>query len=169
MNRTKPTQTLPRVAAHAPSGKAGKKILLLCLKFFSPPPSGGGERLLPDRFSGGFSLIKVMVIIAVVGGFFSMGNTVLPKLYDCYLLRDLANRVAIDYQNMSRVEVLRRVQFEIHRSRIVIPEDYFKILPLGHGYRVTIHYPIPLELKIGEKTFSWEAYKAWNFHYEVES
>ena len=122
-----------------------------------------------DRFSGGFSFIKVMLIIAVVGAIFSMGSTVLPKLYDCYLLRDLANRVAHDYQNMSRAEVLSRVQFEIHRSRIVIPEDYFKILPVGHGYRVTIHYPIPLELKVGEETLSWEGYKAWVFNYEVES
>lgn len=118
---------------------------------------------------GGFSFLKVMVIIAVVGFLFSTGNRTLPQLYECYLLRDLADRVVHKYANMPMEEVQRRVQYELHRSRIVIPEDNFHILPVSHGYRVTVSYTIPLEFQIGEKTFSLEGYEQWEYVYETET
>ena len=118
---------------------------------------------------GGFSFTKVMLIIGIVGALSSTGGSIIPKLYEYYLLRDLANRVVHDYADLSMTEVQRRVQFEINRSKISIPENSLHIFALGHGYRVTINYLIPLELHMGEKTFFLDGYEQWEFIYEVET
>lgn len=117
----------------------------------------------------GYSFAKTMMIIAIAGALFSVGSSTLPKLYEYYILRDLANRVTQEYNTLPLEEVQRRVQFEFNRSRITIPEASFQVLDTGHGYRVTFHYTVPLVLHIGEKQFSLDGYEQWKLIYKVES
>lgn len=117
----------------------------------------------------GFSFVTLMLLIGMAGALFSMAATTFPKLYECFLLRELADRVVQEYAKLPIEEVRRRVQFEMHRSRIVIPQETFKILPIGHGYRVTVHHIVPLELRIGDQTYTLPDYEKWVFVYEVET
>ncbi|MBF0400024.1 MAG: hypothetical protein HQL90_04590 [Magnetococcales bacterium] len=119
--------------------------------------------------SGGFSFITLMLMIGMAGALFSMAAATFPKLYECFLLRELADRVTHEYARLPLEEVQRRVKFEMYRSRIVVPQETFKILPIGHGYRVTVHHVVPLELRFGDKIFTWEGHERWEFVYEVES
>lgn len=119
--------------------------------------------------SDGFSFLTLMLLIGVAGALFSMAATTFPKLYECFLLRELADRVTHEYAKLPMDEVQRRVQFEMHRSRLVVPQEAFKILPVGHGYRVTVHHVVPLELRIGDQAYTLPNYKQWTFIYEVET
>lgn len=120
-------------------------------------------------YGGGFSFVKGMLVIAMVGALFSLGSATLPKLYECYLLRDLADRVAHLYGSMPMEEVQRRVNHEQSRSRISLSESSFRILPVGHGYRVTVRHPIPLTIQMGEETLSLKGHERWTCFYEVET
>lgn len=117
----------------------------------------------------GAGFIKVLMIVAIIGALFSMGSTVVPRLYDYYLLRDLADRVVDDFSNLNMIEVKKRVKFELDRSRINIDGQSFIILPVTGGYRVTIDYRIPMEWQFGQESFSLSGYEEWAFSYEVES
>ena len=133
--------------------------------------------LQPNRWiyrKDGFSFLSLMLIIGITGALFSMAANTIPKLYECYLLRELANRVVTEYAELPMVEVQRRVQYELYRSRIVIPPEVFKILPIGHGYRVTVHHTVPLLLRVGDKVFTPETLgledrEQWEYFYEVET
>ena len=119
--------------------------------------------------ANGFSFVTLMLMIGLVGAIFSMLANTLPKVYECFLLRELADRVVKEYAALPIQEVQRRVQFEMHRSQLTVSEETFKILPIGHGYRVTVYYPVPLELRIGDEVFPLKGYEKYEFRYEVES
>ncbi|MEO5340143.1 MAG: hypothetical protein H7837_06450 [Magnetococcus sp. MYC-9] len=119
--------------------------------------------------TGGFTFFSLLLFIGMAGALFSMAANTLPKVYECFLLRELADRVAKNYAQLPMEEVKRRVQFEMGRARISVPPESFKILPIGHGYRVTVHHSVPLELRIADKTFTLEGYERWEYRYEVES
>ncbi len=119
--------------------------------------------------AGGFSFVTVLFLIGLAGAFFSMAANTLPKIYECFLLRELADRVVKEYAQLPLEEVQRRVKFELGRSRVPLSPETFKILPIGHGYRVTVHYFVPLELRIGDRTFILDGHEQWAFVYETES
>ncbi|MBF0460749.1 MAG: hypothetical protein HQL87_05070 [Magnetococcales bacterium] len=119
--------------------------------------------------SGGFSFISLLLFIGIAGTLFSMAANTLPRVYECFLLRELADRVVKDYARLPMEEVQRRVKFELGRSRIAITDETFTILPIGHGYRVTVHRIVPLEIRIGDRTFAVHGYEQWEFVYEVET
>ncbi|MBF0162154.1 MAG: hypothetical protein HQL88_07685 [Magnetococcales bacterium] len=127
----------------------------------------------PNRKSG-FSFVVIMLIIGLVGALFSMAANTMPKLYECYLLRELANRVVGEYAELPLAEVQRRVNFELYRSRVTIPPETFTILPVGHGYRVTVRHIVPLMLRLGDKvitpaTMGIENHENWEFFYATET
>lgn len=125
--------------------------------------SAGGVR------EGGFSMGKVMFVIAVVGALLSAMGSLVPSLYDFYLLRDVADRVVGEYKTLSKKEVMKRVDFELDRSRIKLPEDTLVIKPTRKGYQVTIDYRIPLALELGGKKYTVEGYEELVMEYQVES
>ena len=49
----------------------------------------------------GFSLGKVIFVIAVLGAILSMAGNLIPDVYDFYILRDMADRVVGEYKSLS--------------------------------------------------------------------
>ncbi|MEO5362636.1 MAG: hypothetical protein H7838_03305 [Magnetococcus sp. DMHC-8] len=119
--------------------------------------------------SAGFSFLSLLFLIGLAGALFSMAATTLPRLYECFLLRELADRVVGEYAKLPMEEVQRRVVFELSRSKMATTPETFKILQLGHGYRVSVHHFVPLELRIGNRIFTLEGRERWEFVYEVET
>ncbi len=146
-------------------------------------------RLQPDygNFSGqgGFSMGKVIFVIAVVGALLSMAGSLIPDVYDFYVLRDMADRVVGEYKGLSKKEVRKRVTFELDRSRIRSLKDkdifakrprkpqpgqkLFLVKPTRKGYQVEIDYRVPLALEVGGKKFTIEGYEELELTYKVES
>lgn len=131
--------------------------------------NASGKTIRRTGRANGFSFVSLMLLIGLVGALFSMLTNTLPKVYECFLLRELADRVAKEYATLPMEEVQRRVKFEMNRSRITVSQETFKILPIGHGYRVTVYYLVPLELRIGDEIFTLKDHEQWEFRYEVES
>ncbi|MBF0183348.1 MAG: hypothetical protein HQM06_03020 [Magnetococcales bacterium] len=134
----------------------------------APLPCGCHRR----RFGGnahGFSFISLLLFIGLAGMLFTFLANTAPKLYECFLLRELADRVAKEFAPLPLEEVQRRVKIELGRARVILSPETFQMIPVGHGYRVTVRYVVPLELRIGEHTFTVEGYEKWIFVYEVES
>lgn len=117
----------------------------------------------------GVSFVKVMLIVAVFGAFFSLATSVLPGVYEYYVLRELADRVVGEYADLPIKEIRRRVVYEADRSRIVLDEDTFKLITTRNGLRVNIAYRIPLGLTYGDKTFTIEGYEELLLTYQTES
>ncbi|WP_130472146.1 hypothetical protein [Candidatus Magnetaquicoccus inordinatus] len=133
------------------------------MKTLSPPV---GRRFQKQQ---GFSFFTLLLFIALAGLLFSFLASTAPKLYECFLLRELADRVVKEFAPLPLEEVQRRVKIELGRSRVILTQESFRMLPTTQGYRVAVRYEVPLELRIGEHTFTVEGYEKWVFLYEVES
>ncbi|MBF0098283.1 MAG: hypothetical protein HQM04_02930 [Magnetococcales bacterium] len=123
----------------------------------------------PGRGQQGFSFLSLLLFIGMAGLLFSFLASTAPKLYECFLLRELADRVAKEFAPFPMEEVQRRVKIELGRSRVILTPEVFQMVPTQQGYRVAVRYVVPLELRVGEHTFSLEGYEKWVFVYEVES
>ena len=123
---------------------------------------------MKDRQSGA-SLIKVMIILSFIGLSLTVAGRVIPGVYEYFLLRDLADRVAGEYAALELQGVKSRVQFELHRSNINIDEETFIVVPSGRGYRVYVDYRISMEFEFGGYPVVLDGYEMLTLTYETES
>lgn len=110
------------------------------------------NHIFDPKREGGISILErltLIVLLLFVG--IKVMATVGPPLYDYYILKDLAKRVAKEYTTLSEIEVNKRVRFELDRAQIAWDEEVFKITPLGSaGYMAAIDYHIPLVIQFGD-------------------
>lgn len=97
---------------------------------------------------GGWGMIKMIVYIAAFAFAATVGLTVVPAWYDYQILKDLADRVVNEYQELPPAEVQKRVNYEIYRSRMELDEDTFVFRRSGKGYKVNVHYRVHVTLPI---------------------
>ncbi|MBF0126283.1 MAG: hypothetical protein HQM02_03640 [Magnetococcales bacterium] len=121
---------------------------------------------LGDRESGGF-LLKVIVVFALVGIGMSLSTRVGPGIYDYFQLRDLADRVVKEYARLPIEEVRRRVEYEMHRSKL--SRDDFVLTKTPKGYRVEVDVRIPLVLPLGDQEFKVSGHEEWILTYQADS
>lgn len=115
----------------------------------------------------GFAFLKLIMIIAAVGGVLTVAGRIAPGVYDYYVLRDLADRVVVEYAKLPPNQVRQRVEFELDRSHIKWDEDVFFVAQTAGGYRVTVNYKIPLNFTIGGKEVVLKGYDELILTYEV--
>jgi len=110
---------------------------------------------------------RFLLIGGVIGLLLTFMGKAGPSLYDYYLMRDLADRVVLDYANLPEAEVMRRVKFELNRSRIVTDEETFQLWEAKEGYHVKVTQHIPLTIEIGGRTLALEGHEEMVLQYEV--
>ncbi|MBF0146496.1 MAG: hypothetical protein HQL84_10345 [Magnetococcales bacterium] len=109
---------------------------------------------------------KLMLIGGVLGLFLAFLGKAGPGVYDYYLLKDLADRVVLDYANLPINEVMRRVNFELDRSNVKTSKETFLLRETKHGYQVVVTQRIPLSLDIGGRTWAVPGHEEMVLHYE---
>lgn len=119
-----------------------------------------------QREAGSF-LFKVVVIFALMGVGMTLATRIGPGVYQYFLLRELADRVVNDYAKLPIHEVKRRVEYEMHRSKL--SSDDFSMIKTTQGYRVEVDFRIPLVFMLGEKEIAVEGHEEWILTYKVES
>jgi hypothetical protein len=120
-----------------------------------------------SQFGG--SLLKVMIIFFLLGAFITVAGRVVPGVYNYFILRDLADRVVGEYAVLKLEMVKKRVDFEIHRSRMDVDDETFVIIRSGRGYRVYVDYQISMEFEVGDYPLALEGYEVLTLTYETES
>ncbi|MBF0453560.1 MAG: hypothetical protein HQL72_01940 [Magnetococcales bacterium] len=117
----------------------------------------------------GSSLLKVMIILTLLGGFLTVAGRVVPGVYNYFLLRDLADRVVGEYATLSLDNVKSRIQFEMTRSQIDVDDETFVVVRSGRGYRVYVDYQISLVFEFKETPLFLKGYETVTLTYETES
>ncbi|MBF0295618.1 MAG: hypothetical protein HQL96_10565 [Magnetococcales bacterium] len=112
-------------------------------------------------------LLKVIVIFAVLGLGMSVATNAGPKMYDYFLLRDLANRVVGEYAKLPIEEVRRRIDYELHRSRL--SRDDLTLTKTPKGYRVEVDVRIPIMLPMGDREFRIPGHEELILTYRADS
>lgn len=110
---------------------------------------------------------KLLIIAGILGLFLTFLGKAGPGIYDYYIMKDLADRVVLDYANLPMKEVLRRIEFELDRSNIKITAESFQIRETKHGYQVLINQHIPLVVEVGGRTLSLKGHEEMVLHYEA--
>jgi hypothetical protein len=117
----------------------------------------------------GASLMKVMIVLAFLGGVLTVAGRVVPGVYEYFVLRDLADRVVGEYATLNLYTVKSRVQFEMDRSQIDVDDETFVVIKSGRGYRVYVDYQISMEFEFKEYILAWKGYETLTLTYEAES
>jgi hypothetical protein len=120
-----------------------------------------------QQFGG--SNLKMMIVLLVLGAFFTVTFRVVPGLYNYYILRDLADRVVVDFVDLDLPTVKKRIVFELDRNHIDADEETFVVIKSGRGYRVYVDYLISMEFMLGEYLISMDGYEDFSLTYEAES
>lgn len=110
---------------------------------------------------------RLLLIGGVLGLFLTFMGKAGPSLYDYYLLKDLADRVVLDYANLPSVEVARRVAFELDRSSIKTTKETFQFREAKKGYQVMVTQRVPLSLEIGGRVFAVKGHEEMVLKYEA--
>ncbi|MBF0424087.1 MAG: hypothetical protein HQL73_13965 [Magnetococcales bacterium] len=110
---------------------------------------------------------KLMIIGGILGLFLTFLGRAGPGIYDYYLMKDLADRVVLDYAGLPMKEVLRRIEFELDRSNIKTTPETFQIREAKRGYQVLVTQRIPLSVEVGGRTLVWKGHEEMVLHYEA--
>ncbi|MBF0428639.1 MAG: hypothetical protein HQL94_06915 [Magnetococcales bacterium] len=124
------------------------------------------KQSISHREAGGF-LTKVMMIFVILGLGMTAITQVGGEVYQYFLLRDLADRVAKEYGKLPVEEVKRRIDFETNRSKL--PTDALSLTKTTKGYRVVVEHTIPLALTFGDTVLAVPGHEEWVMTYKVES
>ncbi|MBF0359197.1 MAG: hypothetical protein HQL70_11375 [Magnetococcales bacterium] len=123
---------------------------------------------MTSRQFGGSNL-KMMIVLLAFGAFFTVTFRVVPGLYNYYILRDLADRVVVDYVDLDLPTIKKRIDFELDRNHIDADDETFVVIKSGLGYRVYVDYQISMEFMLGEYLISMDGYENFSLTYETES
>ncbi|MBF0110233.1 MAG: hypothetical protein HQL76_13770 [Magnetococcales bacterium] len=112
-------------------------------------------------------MARLMLLGGVLGLLLTFLGKAGPGIYDYYVLKDLADRVVLDYANLPLQEVMRRVNFELDRSNITTTKETFQFRETKYGYQVVVTQRIPLSLEVGGTTFVVPGYEEMVLRYEA--
>ncbi|MBF0189089.1 MAG: hypothetical protein HQL50_14295 [Magnetococcales bacterium] len=121
------------------------------------------------RSERGMGTIALLLVIMIVVSALMVAGKVIPAYYEFTILRDLADRVVNEYNNLERSEVERRIRYEFNRSKIEIEPEDFEITETASGYSVFVYYLVPMEFEIAEHTIPLGNLEELEWTYEVES
>ncbi|MBF0139039.1 MAG: hypothetical protein HQL74_02040 [Magnetococcales bacterium] len=110
---------------------------------------------------------KLMIIAGILGLFLTFLGKAGPGIYDYYLMKDLADRVVLDYASLPMKEVMRRIEFELDRSNIKVSEETFQVRETKQGYQVLVTQRIPLVVEVGGRTLAMKGHEEMVLHYEA--
>lgn len=110
---------------------------------------------------------RLLLIGGILGLFLTFLGKAGPGIYDYYLMKDLADRVVLEYANLPEKEVMRRINFELDRSNIKTTQETFQFREAKLGYQVVVTQRIPLVFEIGGRTLAWKGHEEMVLKYEA--
>ncbi|MBF0368520.1 MAG: hypothetical protein HQL52_03590 [Magnetococcales bacterium] len=133
-------------------------------------PSKGRWDRIRDPQAGMISL-KTLVILVVIVWIVMVGGTLVPAAYEYHILRELADRVAGDYSDLTDKEVRQRIEYELNRSRMKLDEGTFvyKKLRRNQGYKVNIDFRVDMHFNVAGFVIPMGQYEELQWTYEVET